>query len=108
MRDQLLQIARKDGLGIMLRLVRLGAKPVGAKVGHDHPETRLRDARRMAEPDPVGAGVGKQAVEQDRRPALAQLVIGELDPVGCRPIMNFGLAHPGNLPVAAIHLSTSF
>ena len=35
----------------------------------------------MAVAEPVGVGVGKEAVEQHDRPALAQLVPGELDAV---------------------------
>ena len=36
------------------------------------------DPVRLAELDPVDVGVGEQAVEQDDRPALPQLMIGEL------------------------------
>ena len=38
MRDQLAQVARQNAARIMRRLVRLAAQPVGAQVGHDHPE----------------------------------------------------------------------
>ena len=40
----------------------------------------------VAELDPVHVRVGKQAVEQDHRPALAKLVIGEFDPVRRVPV----------------------
>ena len=45
---------------------------------------RAGDLGGVAEADPVGVGVGEQAVEQHDRPPLAQLVPGELDAVGAR------------------------
>ena len=91
----------------MFRLVRLAAEPVRAKIGHDHPESFARDPRRMAELDPVHVGVGEEAVEQDHRPASPSLMKGELDPVRRGPEMRDDVVHPGNFPVASIHLSTS-
>ena len=107
MRDQLAQVAGENAFGIMLRLVRLAAEPMRAKVGHDDAEAFGRDPRRVAELDPVHISVGKEPVKQDHRPAPPRLMKGELDPVGRRPEMGDDVAHPGNFPVACTHLSTS-
>ncbi len=107
MRDQLAQVAGEDALGIMLRLVRLAAEPMRAKIGHDHAEALGRDARRVAELDPVHIGVGKEPVKQDHEPAPPRFMESELDPVGRSPEMRNDVAHPGNFPVACTHLSTS-
>ena len=51
----------------------------------------------------------EQPVEQDDGPPLPHLVIGEFDPVRRGPAMGAAsLSQSGILPVAAIHLSTSF
>ncbi len=63
---------------------------------------------RVAELDPVHLRVGEQAVEEDYRPSLPELVIGERHIVGRGPVMDRRFAHPGKLPVASVHLSTSF
>ena len=78
MSDQLLEVADQDVRRIICRVVRLSARSVGAKVGHDHPEALGRDPG---------------AVEEDDRPPLPRFVIGELDAVGGRPAMNCGLVH---------------
>ena len=107
--DQLPQIPRQDALWIMVRLVRLAAQAVGAKVGRDDPEAGRGDPLGMTEIDPVHQRIGKQAVEQDHRASLAKLTVGELDPVGRGPdLRRRGFAHPGNSPVASTHLLTSF
>src|SRR5947209_19865363 len=107
MHDELAQIAGENALGIMLRPMRLAAEPVRAEVGHDYPESFRRDARCMAELDPVHVGVGEEPMEQNHRPAAAGLMKGELDPVRRGPEMHDDVAHPGKLPVASTHLSTS-
>src|SRR5438309_2241615 len=99
--DQFAQVPRQDPHRIMLRLVRLGAEPVSAEVGHDHPEALRGDARCVAELDPVHVGVGEQAVEQDYRTALPTLMEGQLYAVRCGPMMDPRFAHPGKLPVAS-------
>ena len=52
------------------------------EVGHDHTEAIARNARCMAEPDPVHVCIGEQSMEQDDRSAFAKLVIRELYIVG--------------------------
>ena len=47
----------------------------------------------VAELDPVHLRVGEQAVEQDHRPALPDLVPGELDAVGRGPMVGGGFSH---------------
>ena len=93
MRDQFLQVARQDALRIFVGIMRLSAEAVGAKVGHDHAETRRGDACRMAELDPVHLGVGEQPVEQDHRPPLAHFAPGQFDPVGRGPLVQRDLSH---------------
>ena len=62
----------------------------------------------MAELDPVHLRVGEEAVKENYRPALPELVKGKFDAVGCSPELNAGIRHPGNFPVTSTHLSTSF
>ena len=47
-------------------------------------------------------------MKQDDWPPLPQLVPGKLDAIRCSPETQTGFAHPGNVPVASTHLSTSF
>ena len=54
----------------------------------------------VAELDPVHLRVGKQAVEQDHRPALAGFVPRELDPVGSGPELGRGFAHRRQMSAA--------
>jgi hypothetical protein len=82
MADQREAVVGQDVGRIGGRFVRSGARAVGAQVGHDYPKAPRGDLLGMAEADPVGVGVGKEAVEQDDGPPLPQLVPGELDAVG--------------------------
>src|SRR5688572_5599534 len=71
--------------------MRSGALPMRAQVRHDHPEPPRGDLGGMTEADPVGLGVGKEAMEEHHRPALAQLVPDELRAVGrCEAVANRG------------------
>ena len=90
--DQFLKVPDQHVRWIIGGIVRLAAFPVGAQVGHDHAEALARDAVGMAELDPVHLRVGEEPVEQDDRPALAHLVIGELDAVGGGPAVNCDLS----------------
>ena len=73
MRDQRLGVHRQRvgriGGGIVWR----GAFAMCAQVGHDHPEPGIDQLRRGAVFDPVGVGVGEEAVDQHHRPSLAHL-----------------------------------
>ena len=72
-------------------IVRLAAFAMRAQVRHDQAEAAACDLGGMAEADPVGAGVGEQAVQQhDRRP-LAQFVPGKLRPVRRREMVGLHL-----------------
>ena len=91
--DQFLEVANKNIRGIVRRIVRLSAQPVGTKVGHDHSKALVRDPLRMAELDPVHLRIGKQSMQQDHWPARAKLVIGEFDAVGGVPSLNDRIGH---------------
>ena len=93
MGDEFPKVAHEDVRRIVRRIVRLAARAMRPEVGHDHSEALARDPVRMAELDPVHLGVGEEAVHQDDRPALAQLMIGEFDAVGRGPSMKCGDAH---------------
>ena len=92
---------------IMFGSVRLAAEPVRAKVGHDHPEARRGDPRRVAELDPVHVGVGEQAVEQDRRAGPARARDRRARRRRTRSSNEPRPRSSGKLPVASTHLSTS-
>jgi hypothetical protein len=88
-------------------IVRLSGFPVRAKIRHDHPEAVFRDPLGMPELDPVHLRIGEEAVQQDHRLALAQLMIGKLDTVRRGPEMGGWFRHSGIFPVAFTHLLTS-
>ena len=106
--DQLAQVPCQDAPRILIGFMWLAAPSVRAKVGHDHSEAVRGNARRVAELDPVDLGIGEQTVEQNDRPTFAEVMIGELDSVGSRPLVNPAVGHPGKLPASSTHLSTSF
>ena len=81
MGDQFLEVADEDAGRIVGRIMRLAAGAVRTQVGHDDAKARRGDALGMAEVQPVHLRVGKQPVQQDRRPSVAKLVEGELDTV---------------------------
>ena len=56
----------------------------------------------MAELDPVHLRIGEEPVEQDDRPALAHLMLSELDAVGCGPALNLRLGHGRMFPMFAL------
>src|SRR6478735_4698946 len=63
--DQLAKIAGENAAWVMLAAMRLAAQPMRPEVGHDHTEAIARNARCMAEPDPVHVCIGEQSMEQD-------------------------------------------
>src|SRR5690606_26340380 len=84
------------------------AHAVGAQIGQDEAKPLFRQPLGVAELDPVGVRVAEQPMEQHGRPPLAELVPGKTYAVSRVPVGGLYHHHPGILPVAAIHLSTSF
>jgi len=74
MGDQRLDIPHQDIVRISGRIMRCRAVTMCPQVGHDHPEPGFGKRVGMAELDPVGMGIGKQAVEQDQGSSLPDLV----------------------------------
>jgi hypothetical protein len=82
MSDQSQPVLGKYVRRIRGQIVGLRAAPMSAQIRHNRPEAPLRQLGGMAEPDPVGVGVGEQTVQEKYRAALAKLVPDELRPVG--------------------------
>jgi hypothetical protein len=57
------------------------ALSVGAQIRHDDPKSARGNLRGVPKFDPVGLGIGEEAVQQDHGPALPDLMPGEPDPV---------------------------
>src|SRR3712207_4984414 len=63
------------------RIARRGARAMRPQIGHDEAEAALCDFVGMAELDPVGLRIRKEAVQQQHGPPLAELLPGKLDAV---------------------------
>ena len=85
--DQLPHVPSEDPARVIFCFLRLCAQPMCTVVGHDDPKARRGNAVGMAEPDPIHLRVGKKAMQQDDRPALSDLMIGELNAVRGTPEM---------------------
>src|SRR5688572_26021133 len=81
MLDQIEPVRRQDVRRIGSGILRLAARPMSAKVGHDYPEALRRDQGGMAELYPVRIGVRKQPVQQDDGAALTDFMPGKFDTV---------------------------